>query len=39
VSETAIAVRAFEIFEARNGEPGDAVSDWLQAERELRAAP
>lgn len=31
-----IEQRAFEIFLARNGAPGDAHSDWLQAERELR---
>jgi hypothetical protein len=37
LSESAIATRAYEIFLARNGEPGDPVSDWLQAERELRA--
>jgi hypothetical protein len=38
VTETDIAVRAYEIFQARNGNQGDAVSDWLQAERELRSA-
>ena len=29
---------AYEIFRARgtNGSPGDALTDWLQAERELR---
>lgn len=37
-SESEIAMRAYEIFKARNGEPGDPMSDWLQAERELRAA-
>lgn len=31
--------RAYEIFEARRGGPGDHLSDWLQAERELRGAP
>ncbi len=30
-----IRVRAYEIFQARNGGPGDADSDWAQAEREL----
>lgn len=30
-----IAVRAYQIFLARNGAPGDALSDWMQAEREL----
>jgi hypothetical protein len=37
VTTDAIAVRAYEIFLARNGSDGDPVSDWLQAERELRA--
>lgn len=27
--------RAYEIFLARNGGPGDHVSDWIQAEQEL----
>jgi Protein of unknown function (DUF2934) len=27
--------RAYEIFLARDGATGDAVSDWLQAKREL----
>jgi hypothetical protein len=35
LSDTHIAMRAYEIFKARNGEPGDPLSDWLQAEREL----
>lgn len=32
-----IQARAYEIYEARTreGSPGDAMSDWLQAEREL----
>lgn len=38
LSDDAIAVRAYEIFVARNGQGGDPVSDWLQAERELRGA-
>ena len=38
LNESEIATRAYEIFKARNGEPGDPVSDWLQAERELRTA-
>ena len=29
--------RAFEIYCARRGGPGDAASDWLEAERQLRA--
>jgi hypothetical protein len=31
----AIARRAFELFLAREGMPGDDVGDWLRAEREL----
>lgn len=31
-----IAVRAFQIFEARGCRPGFALQDWTQAERELR---
>lgn len=34
-----IAARAYEIFEARNGAPGNPSEDWLQAERELSAPP
>lgn len=36
-----IRVRAYEIYQTRNGAPGDAESDWAQAERELngRTAP
>lgn len=30
-----IRVRAYKIFVARAGAPGDEVQDWLQAEREL----
>lgn len=30
--------RAYEIFQARNGGPGDQMSDWAQAERELSGA-
>ncbi|XVJ59655.1 MAG: DUF2934 domain-containing protein [Tepidisphaera sp.] len=30
-----IRMRAHEIFVARNGGPGDATTDWCQAEREL----
>ncbi|MFO0858371.1 MAG: DUF2934 domain-containing protein [Phycisphaerales bacterium] len=29
--------RAYQIFAARNGEAGDALLDWIQAERELGA--
>lgn len=36
-----IRLRAYEIYQARNGAPGNAESDWAQAERELngRTAP
>ena len=30
--------RAFELFLARCGGPGDALSDWLEAERQVRSA-
>jgi len=30
-----IRLRAYEVYLARAGSPGDAQSDWLQAEREL----
>jgi hypothetical protein len=32
-----IAARAHEIYEARGGEHGRAMDDWLQAEREIDA--
>ena len=32
-----IARRAHEIYEARGGEHGKAIDDWLQAEREIDA--
>jgi len=32
-----IARRAHEIYEARGGEHGRALEDWLQAEREIDA--
>lgn len=35
ISTELIRRRAYEIFLARNGQAGDAVSDWLQAERHL----
>jgi len=31
-----ITRRAYEIYQARDAEGGDALSDWLTAERELR---
>lgn len=38
VTPEQIQARAYEIYKARQGGPGDAVSDWLQAERELHTA-
>ena len=32
-----IAIRAHEIYEARGGQDGAALADWLQAEREVDA--
>jgi hypothetical protein len=31
-----IRQRAYEIFQARSGEPGHGLDDWLQADRELK---
>ncbi len=33
-----IAKRAYEIYVERGGQPGDALRDWLEAERELLGA-
>ncbi|HEV3030161.1 MAG TPA: DUF2934 domain-containing protein [Polyangia bacterium] len=33
-----IAVRSYELYLARGGEPGHAEEDWLQAEAELSGA-
>jgi len=33
-----IALRAYEIFQQRAGNPGDSVADWVEAERELLIA-
>lgn len=30
-----IRLRAYEIYQSRNGGPGDALADWVQAEHEL----
>ena len=35
VDEERIRVRAYELFEKRNGGPGDAESDWYAAAAEL----
>jgi hypothetical protein len=32
-----IRQRAYEIYLGRGGAPGNSTSDWLQAERELKA--
>jgi hypothetical protein len=36
-SEHEIAARAHELFQARGGDHGRDLDDWLQAERELSA--
>ena len=38
ITEDDVRLRAYEIYLERGGIPGDEVSDWLQAERELLAA-
>ncbi|MBK9121365.1 MAG: DUF2934 domain-containing protein [Phycisphaerales bacterium] len=35
LTEEQIRARAYEIFQRRNGAPGDAQGDWLQAVQEL----
>ncbi len=37
VTEEHIRQRAYEIYLERDGTPGSALEDWLQAERELRS--
>lgn len=39
VDDQRIRVRAYELYEKRNGGDGDAESDWYKAEAELRAVP
>lgn len=34
-SHDVVARRAYELFQARGGEPGHALEHWLEAEREL----
>lgn len=34
-----VRLRAYEISQGRNGGPGDAVTDWIQAEQEVAAQP
>ena len=36
--EALIRRRAFQIYEHRGTQPGDALNDWYQAEAEIRAA-
>jgi len=35
VMEARIRIRAYELFEARKGQSGDAESDWFRAEAEI----
>jgi hypothetical protein len=35
--EDRIRIRAYELYEKRNGAPGDAESDWYRAEAELES--
>jgi hypothetical protein len=37
-SEDQIRERAYRIYLARNGSPNDALSDWLEAQEQLRAS-
>jgi hypothetical protein len=37
ITEDHVRLRAYELYVQRGAIPGDEVSDWLQAERELRA--
>ena len=32
-----IRIRAYEIYLERDGQPGDDLNDWLQAEREIES--
>lgn len=36
LSQNEIAARAYALFLARGGQPGDELRDWFQAEAELR---
>jgi hypothetical protein len=38
-TEHAITRRAYELYLARDSEPGHELDDWFQAEREIREAP
>ena len=37
VLQERIAARAYELYRARDGRQGDALADWLEAEREILA--
>jgi hypothetical protein len=37
ITENDVRLRAYELYLERGAVPGDAVSDWLRAERELLA--
>ena len=37
IIEDGVRLRAYELYLKRGGNPGDDVSDWLQAEREFMA--
>ena len=39
VHDDEIRIRAYEIYIERDGQPGDELSDWLQAEREVESKP
>lgn len=39
ITDTDIALRAYDLYLARGCEDGHDVEDWLQAERELNGAP
>ena len=36
IGEDRVRVRAYELYQKRNGAPGDPESDWYRAEAELR---
>jgi hypothetical protein len=35
IAKDAVRFRAYQIYLARNGQPGHELDDWLQAEREI----
>jgi hypothetical protein len=39
ISKEDIAQRAYDIYVQRGGKPGNAVEDWVRAEKELRVEP